>query len=185
MESIQHGEAAHDRGERVAELVPKHGQEVILGLADSLGFGTGGTEFRHDSLAHGQVVSRLVLPSASPQRGPDGRHQGGGSSRSLQETHVSVWPEQKERPLMRARRLSSRREDHEGQVGPRRLLFQGLEQELCGRGCEHFFGEQHRTGAGPDGVAELFHPGTDDREYPDFVQGGSHQRAIAAERSED
>ena len=185
IESIKHGEATHDRRKRIAEFVPQHGQEVILGLADSLGFGAGGAEFRHDSLAHRQVVSRIVLPSASPERDPHGRHQGGGSNRPLQETHIPVRSEQLKRAQIRARRLSSGREDHKGQVGPRRLSFQGLEQELCCRRCKHFFGEQHRTGACHDAFAECFNPGTGRRGYPGSLQGGAYQRAIAAHRSED
>jgi len=114
IESIKHGEATHDRRERVAELVPQHGQEVILGLADSLGFGAGRTKFRHDSLAHPQVVPRIVLPSASPERGSDGRDQGGGSNRALQEAHISVRSEQLERAHIRASRLSRGRDDHQG-----------------------------------------------------------------------
>ena len=39
LESVEHGGAVDDGGQGIAELVPQHGQEIVLGAALALGGG--------------------------------------------------------------------------------------------------------------------------------------------------
>jgi hypothetical protein len=185
IESIEHGGGVDDRGQGIAELVPQHGQEIVLGLARALGRGARGAELRLHALADRQVVARLVLPPPRAERGPDRRHQGDGADRPLEDRDVPVLRQRVEHAEVRAGRVPARRKDHQGQVRPGRLLLAGLEEELGRRLGERLLGQQRRPRARADGLAERVDSPADFRGYSGAGQDVARDRAVPTHRRQD
>jgi hypothetical protein len=65
---LEHADGARDRGQRIAKLVPQHGQELVLGAV-------GGLRFRPGRVFPGEGLGAVAL--RAPSRGGQPAHAHG------------------------------------------------------------------------------------------------------------
>ena len=129
-----------------------------------------------------EVGADLVLPLPCAQRGSDPADQRGDPDRTFEQRHVSEIFQCSQRrrrvgPLMR--------QDQQREVGPRRLVFQKLDQLAAPVIGNRFLGQQHGTGARIERTAQRNHVGADRRFDSGLAQNRLDQLGISAGRSED
>ena len=125
---------SHQRGERIAQLVPERCQEFVLALVgDTKRFLMAGALF--------EMPADLVLALACANRGPDGAEKRRDTKRPLQKRDVAERPH---RFAQFGRVGTGTGEDEDWKIGPGGLVGEHLVQRRGVGERDRFFGHDHR-----------------------------------------
>ena len=174
-----------------AQLVREHGEELVLRPVRRLHLRTGGALQSQEllaldlrTLALGQVIPHLVLPSPCPQGRVHGGEQGDDTHGPLQERDVAERLHGLQRGQRRLRGVPTAREHEDRQVGPGRLRPEHRAHAPDRRGNERLLGDQGHAGAGLELGREVVDVAANVRAQPGLGEHVGREYGVASRRRE-
>jgi hypothetical protein len=164
--------------ERIAQLVPEHGEELVFGAALGL-------DFLAAPLALGEMVPDFVLPASRTQPGLHGAEQRHHRNWTLEERHVAEPLEVRRHGGGRRPHAPHRHQYDDRHVRPARLRLDGVSEHSKGRRDQHLFGEQDHSGVMRDTGCHFRDLSADLGRDPDSGKRQRHHLGVARERSDD